>query len=302
MSQGVVLSVLASVLFACVYYFSAVLYPLQGAELFAWRIVLALPALALVIHHAQRWPEVLAVGKRLVTDPRFLLLTLASAALFGTQLWLFVWAPLNKKALDVSMGYFLLPLCMVLVGQLFYKERLSAWQWCAVALAASGVLHELWRTHSFSWATALVALGYPPYFMLRRYLQVGTLVSLWFDFCVLLLPSIYIFAVYGLAGGSNFNLVFEQPRLLWQVPFFGLFSAVALLFYIAASRQLPLGLFGLLGYVEPVLLFWVAFLLLGEPIQASQWWTYIPIWGAVALLVLEGALHWRRQLRRGATN
>lgn len=294
MTQGVALSILASVLFAFVYYFSAVLYPLQGAELFAWRIVLALPGLALVIHHAKRWPEIMAVGKRLFIDYRFLFLILLSASLFGIQLWLFVWAPLNQKALDVSMGYFLLPLCMVLIGQLVYKERLSALRWSAVALAAFGVAHEFWYTHTFSWATALVALGYPPYFMLRRYLAIGTLVSLWLDFCILLLPSIYIFASGGFGGDLGTTLFIEQPRFFWQIPLFGFLSAVALFFYIAASRKLPLGLFGLLGYVEPVLLFWVAFLLLGEPIDAAQWWTYVPIWGAVALLVIEGVVHWRR--------
>lgn len=294
MQNGVVLSVLASVLFALLYYFSAVLYPLEGVELFAWRTLLGIPALALVIHQAGHWHEVFKVGKRLITEWQFLLLTVISASLFGVQLWLFVWAPLNQKALDVSMGYFLLPLTMVLVGQFIYKERLSTLQWCAVALAAIGVTHELLRTHTFSWATALVALGYPPYFILRRYLKVGTLVSLWFDFSILLVPTFYILVLSSAGGIESLNAFVTHPRFLWQVPFFGLLSAAALLSYITASRKLPLGLFGLLGYVEPILLFWVAFLLLGEPIEPQEWFTYIPIWAAVGLIVLEGGWKWRR--------
>ncbi|HLS18083.1 MAG TPA: EamA family transporter RarD [Paenalcaligenes sp.] len=293
MNPGVALSVSASVLFALVYYASALLYPLEGADLFAWRIFLGVPALAVIVHQTRRWPEIGAVAKRLCTEGRFLLLSLLSAFLFGVQLWLFVWAPLNHRALDVSMGYFLLPLSMVLVGQILYKERLSVWQWCAVFFAASGVLHELWRTHSFSWATALVALGYPPYFVLRRHLKVGTIVSLWFDFIILLIPSIYIVlsSMIGTEGQSSLHLFAQHPRFFWQVPFFGMISAIALFSYIAASRKLPMGLFGLLGYVEPVLLFWVAFLLLGEPIESGEWWTYIPIWIAVGFLVAEGV--WR---------
>src|SRR3546814_4446930 len=89
------------------------------------------------------------------------------------QLWLFAWAPLNQKGLDVSMGYFLLPMVMVLLGRLFYGERLSRVQTMAVLVAAVGVSHELWRSGSFSWATALVMFGYPPYFMLRRWLRMG---------------------------------------------------------------------------------------------------------------------------------
>ncbi|MNG24287.1 hypothetical protein D3C84_1089980 [compost metagenome] len=67
--------------------------------------------------------------------------------------------------------------------------------------------------------------------------------------------------------------------------------------YIVASRLLPFSLFGLLSYVEPVLLLGVA-LLLGESIKAGEWLTYIPIWMAVAVLVFEGFKHLVRQQRR----
>src|SRR5690625_7852114 len=89
MNQGVALSVLASVLFALVYYTSSLLYPLEGADLFAWRIFLGVPALALIVHQTQRWTEICAVAKRFCTDWRFFLWSLISAFLFGVQLWLF---------------------------------------------------------------------------------------------------------------------------------------------------------------------------------------------------------------------
>ena len=49
--------------------------------------------------------------------------------------------------------------------------------------------------------------------------------------------------------------------------------------------------------MEPVLLLLVA-LLLGESIKAGEWLTYVPIWLAVLVLVLEGVRHLLRQ-RRG---
>ena len=64
---------------------------------------------------------------------------------------------------------------------------------------------------------------------------------------------------------------------------------------IVAGKHLNLTLFGLLSYVEPVLLVVVA-LLLGESIAASQWLTYGAIWSAIAVLVL-GARALRRARR-----
>lgn len=292
MKQGITFSVGASILFGVIYYYSTLLEPLTGVEVFAWRILAGLPVLAVFIHRIKKWHEILIVGKRLVTDFRFLLWSLLSATLFGIQTWLFVWAPIHHMGLDVSLGYFLLPLIMVLIGRVFYKEKLSWMQWLAVACAAAGVLHEFWRVNSFSWATALVAFGYPPYFMVRRYLRVGALVSLWFDFSFLLIPVFYVLFTQEVSLITRFM---EAPRFFWQVPLFGLLSSVALLGYLGASRLLPLGLFGLLGYVEPILLFWVAFLLLGEPIAAAEWWSYIPIWIAVGIITLEGVWKLRQE-------
>lgn len=291
MKQGVLLSVFSSTLFALLYYYVTILQPLGGDEVFAWRVILALPALALVISRARRWPEVMTVGRRFCTQWRFAGLLILSAALIGAQLWLFVWAPLHQKALDVSMGYFLLPLVMVVIGRLFYKERLSRMQTLAVAIAAVGVMHELITVNRFSWATALVMFGYPPYFMLRRYLRIGSFSTLWFDMALLTPAAVYVLYSQDLTVWHPFAV---QPRLLLLVPIMGLISSVALVSYISASRMLPLGLFGILGYVEPILLFWVALLLLNEPMTAQAWFTYIPIWVAVGLIMTEGFLAWRR--------
>jgi len=292
MKQGVVLSVLASALFALLYYYVTLLDPLSGTAVFAWRILLGLPALALVITRARVWPEVRAVGKRLVTEWRFAAMLVSSAALIGAQLWLFVWAPLHQKAIDVSMGYFLLPLVMVLVGRVFYHERLSRMQTWAVAFAALGVLHELLFMGAFSWATALVMFGYPPYFMLRRYLRIGSFSTLWFDMVLLVPAAVYVLYTDALGVWHPFVV---QPWLWLLVPIMGLISSVALVAYISASRKLPLGLFGILGYVEPVLLFWVALLLLHEPVSLQALFTYVPIWIAVGLVSVEGILAWRRE-------
>jgi chloramphenicol-sensitive protein RarD len=73
------------------------------------------------------------------------------------------------------------------------------------------------------------------------------------------------------------------------LPLLGLLSASALIAYILSVRHLSFGLFGLLGYVEPVLLLFVA-LLLGETISGPEYFTYGPIWLAVGFLVVEGSL------------
>lgn len=283
MIKGVGLSVLSSVLFAVLYYYASLLWPLSGEQIFGWRMLLTLPCVSLFLWLSGDWRLLPALWHK-VRRRLWLLAGLPlSAALVGVQLWLFMWAPLNGRGLPVSLGYFMMPLVLVLLGRFLYKERPSRLQWLAVACAAVGVGNELWQAGGVSWETLVVAIGYPFYFVWRRFLGSDNLGGLWLDM-TLLLPAACAFV---LAGGEPLALFAERPALIWLVIGLGMLSALALVSYLIATRYLPFSLFGLLGYVEPILLVFVS-LLLGESIAAEEWPTYIAIWFAVGLLILEG--------------
>ncbi|MBV8248165.1 MAG: EamA family transporter RarD [Comamonas sp.] len=289
MFKGVVVSVLASVLFASLYYLSPFLAPLDGEQIFGWRVLMTLPfttALLFALKQAAAVRELLA---RAVARPRFGLLLVLSAALLGVQLWMFMWAPMNGRALPVSLGYFLLPLVMVVAGRLLFAERLTPGQTLAALVAAAGVAHEFWQAGGMSWETWVVALGYTLYFALRRWLKTDTLAGHWLDM-VLLLPAALVFV---LRAPGSWPLVAGHQALWALLPLLGVFSAVALALYMVASRWLSMGLFGLLSYVEPALLVLVAGLL-GERLQPQQLPTYGLIFAAVGLLIVDGVWHlWR---------
>ena len=290
MSKGIVLSVLASSLFGVMYYYTSLLYPLSGAEIFGWRMLLTLPCMTLFMCFSGDWRLVPTIVTRLRQHPRLWIALLASSALVGLQLWLFLWAPLNGHSLDVSLGYFLLPLTMILTGRVVYGEHLSHLQKIAAALATFGVANEVYRVGGFSWTTLVVAIGYPLYFVLRKRIGTDNLGGLWMDM-LLLMPAAFLFVQ---TGEHGFDVASQREALYTLIPLLGLISALALISYIMASRMLAFSQFGLLSYVEPVLLVCVA-LLLGESISAGQWLTYLPIWLAVMVLVFEGFKHMVRQ-------
>jgi chloramphenicol-sensitive protein RarD len=197
-----------------------------------------------------------------------------------------MWAPLHARVLEVSLGYFLLPLSMVLVGRLYYRERLVPLQWLAVACAAFGVAHEFLATHAFSWPTLVVALGYPPYFVIRRTIGADSLVTFAAE-VLLLLPV----AVVLIATSTDARAAFDHPALLaGLLPGLGALSTAALACYLRSSRMLPMALFGILGYVEPVLLLILSITVLGESLSAGEMATYVPIWAAIAITGVHAAL------------
>ena len=292
MSKGIALSVSASVLFAVMYYYTSLLTPLSGVEIFGWRMLLTVPCMTVFMVLSGEWKRVVEIVRRVSANRKLMAGLVASSALLGVQLWLFMWAPLNGYSLDVSLGYFLLPLTMVLTGRIAYGERLSYLQKVAVVFACLGVINEVYQVGGFSWATLLVCIGYPAYFVLRKRLAADNLGGLWLDMA-LTLPVAFWFVH---SGAQGFGVFEQHPWLSLLIPMLGVISASALVVYIIASRLLPFSLFGLLSYVEPVLLLGVA-LLLGESIKKGEWLTYIPIWMAVLVLVFEGFKHLMRQRR-----
>ncbi|MDI9855928.1 EamA family transporter RarD [Comamonas sp. 17RB] len=295
MVKGVLASVLASVMFGLLYAMAPWLAPLDGEQIFGWRVVVTLPFTTALLWLLQEQGQLQAMAARVRAQPSLVLGLLASAALLGVQLWLFMWAPLHGKALPVSLGYFLLPLTLVLAGRLLFHERLTRPQLLAAVLASLGVAWELWRAGGLTLETAIVCLGYPIYFALRRKLGTDHLGGHWLDMA-LLVPA----ALWFMARAPSGLLVWQSAsHLQAMLPLLGVVSAAGLALYMLASRWLPMGLFGLLSYVEPVLLALVA-LLLGEQLAPGQQPLYIAIFAAVAVLVVEAVVQLRQERRRKA--
>lgn len=293
MYKGVALSVLASITFGVLYFYTQFLQPLDSEETFAWRMLSTLPFITLFMWWSGDLKHVAEIFRRVLQQPLLLLWLLISSFLCTTQLWLFLWGPINGHGLEVSLGYFLLPLVMVLVGCVLYKEKLSSWQMLAVALAVLGVGHEIWRIGSVAWETVYVALAYPLYFFLRRQFKTDNLGGFWWDLFLILPVAFYLGFVYS----DSMALLLNYSHLIWAVLGLGFLSALGLGSYILASRYLPFVIFGLLSYLEPVLLAFAS-MMLGERVEADEWLTYIPIWLAVLLLVIEGVLHVLKQKRQ----
>jgi chloramphenicol-sensitive protein RarD len=282
--RGVALSIIASVLFAMVPGYVQQLAPLDGGQVFAQRVIWSIPAVLLLVTLSRQWSVLGRAFVRLRREPLLLAALPLAALLMGIQWALFVWAPLAGRMLEVSLGYFLLPLAMVLAGRVFYGERLRPLQRLAVICALLGVAHELWLTQAFSWVVMVTVLGYPPYFMLRRWMRLDALSG--FVLEMLFMAPVAIWMILYLSPPQLFT---QAPQLWWLLPGLGLLSSLAFAAMMASSRLLPMGLFGILSYVEPVLLFLVSLLFLGERFNSAQWLTYLPIWLAVLLVGWDSA-------------
>lgn len=281
--NGVIASIAASVAFAALFGVPGMLTGLSALAIFGWRVLAALPFLVVILFALRQWGQMAALLGRIRRQPMLLGILAIDALLFGVQMFLFAWGPMAGHALAVSFGYFLMPLVVVALGVAFFRERLSAFGTVAVVLAALGVTIAFVTGASVSWATFAVAFGYPAYFILRRKFALDTPAAQSLE-VALLAPLALVFvlqpgAIEGLASnpGNWFGLIA-----------LGLLTAVGFSAYTLAQRGLPMSVFGMLGYLEPILLVVVSVLLIGEPLGMADALSYGAIGLGIIALGMDG--------------
>lgn len=278
---GVFASLGASVLFGVVFYLSGTVNA-SGDALFGWR------ALAVPLLYA---PLLARAGARQSVGEFWTALTrrwwvpvffIVIAAMMGIGAWLFVWAPRNGQGLDSSLGFLLLPITIVLASRIVLKSHVSRVQWIVVALAGIAVGVKIIATQQFGWVTVAVFTVFTIYFIARTHFNLSTLTAFGFE-SVLVLPV----ALYLIVTDPTWHTELGTLVLI------GVFAAVAMTGYVGASTLLPLPLFGLLSYVEPILLV-IASLMLGERMAPADSVVYGILAVALTLLAFAGFSDSRR--------
>jgi len=284
-SQGTITAVAANFLYSLLFLFGLLLQPLSGTQVASWRVLTMFFSLVLLVSVLKQWQHIFDYLKTLKNAKEWLLFILPTPIL-GAQIWMFMWAPVNGLGLEVTLGYFLYPMIMIVVGRFFYNEDMSLLQWVAIICAGLGIAYDIFAYGAISWATLFVCLGYPPYYLLRRKLAVPPITGLISDL-VLLLPVVLI-ALY-MNGG--FEVAITNHKLWYLLPLLGIISTAAMSLTMVASQKLPVSLFGTLCYLEPVFLFIFSIAILDRNLhEGGSILMYSMIFVALLIMIADSAL------------
>ena len=282
MLKGILISLLASFLFGYMYYFSTLLKPLSGTDIFGYRMIFTFPFVVFAVLMFKQKKALIERLKHIKNQPYFAFSYLFCGALMGFQMWLFLWAPNNGSSLSVSFGYLLLPIVMVAAGRLIFKERISTFKFIAVLIATLGVISNIVLKGGLSWEAIVICIGYTTYFSVRKALKNTDLAS----FCLEMLSLMPISVYFALQ--TDFASVEQSNSAIWGLLILlGLISGTALIAYVIASNKLPMNLLGLLGYVETIMMLFVSFFI-GEKIDAQSYPLFICLILSMSLVIIDG--------------
>jgi chloramphenicol-sensitive protein RarD len=270
------------------------LEPAGGVEIVAHRVLWSLLFVALLLTVLRRWGQVAAV----LRDRRSLLVLAGAAVLIGANWLVFVYGVNSGHVVETSLGYFINPLVSVLLGVVFFAERLRPLQWVAVGIAAVAVLVLTVDYGHPPWIGLTLALTFGGYGLMKKLVRVAPLPGLLVETAWVAIPALTVLLVLHAQGSGSFGAHGAGHALLLASS--GVATAVPLLLFAAATRRIPLSTVGLLQYVTPLMQLSVGVFVDGEPMPPARLAGFAIVWLALIVFTVDSLHSARTRGRRNA--
>lgn len=240
---------------------------------------------------------VLRYTKALTTvlrSPKTLLVMLISTILIALNWGTFIWAVQNNQMLSASLGYYINPLISILLGMIFFKDKLDRVRKAAVALCFCAVVFEVIQFGSLPWVALVLATSFGFYGLARKKVAVDSFTGMAIETAILL-PFALFYLV--LATSPTSNMLENSTSVNWMLIASGPITMVPLMCFAAATNRVSMVTIGFFQYIGPTGMFLLAVFLYNEPLSSEKLITFVLIWSALAMLIVDSI----RRLRNSRT-
>ncbi|MCL6250642.1 EamA family transporter RarD [Altererythrobacter sp. KTW20L] len=249
-------------------------------EFVAWRLVFTLPLCLLIVAARSGFADL----RRVLGNGRTMLTLLGSSTLIAINWFLYVHAIQTGHVYAASLGYYILPLVMMLLGLVFLGEKLTRLQWAAVAIAGAGVAALAAGALSTLWLSLSMGVTFGFYGLLRKTVAAGPLTGLTVESMILVPVALVIVGWH--AASAEGTAMAQGLGVAAAVAFSGPMTAVPLLMFASATRAMPYTVIGFLQFLSPTVVFLMGLFVFNEELKPAQLACFVAIWAAAALFTV----------------
>lgn len=276
-------------------------YAMWGLFPIYWKLLLHVPAQQLLCHRilwsclllfvvvlaSRQWGSFRSAALTWTVLPAYV----AGALLISINWYTYVWGVNAGFIVETSLGYFINPLLSVLLGVIFFRERLRLWQWVPIGLAGVGVLYLTYSYGTLPWIALTLASTWAVYGLIKKIAPLGSLHGLTLETGLLLVPvSIYLIYEEMAGTGAFLHRGLVSDLLLIGA---GIVTSVPLFMFAFALRRIPLSVAGILQFITPTLQFLCGVVLYREPFTASRFVGFGIVWIALIIFGIDGFVAYR---------
>ncbi|MEO1304561.1 MAG: EamA family transporter RarD [Pseudomonadota bacterium] len=252
-------------------------------EMLAHRIIWSVPTGLILIFIARNWQQL-----REALSRKYVLWLCISSLLIGANWLIYIWAVSQERVMEASLGYYINPLINVLMGAVFFSERLRLAQWASVLLATIGVAVMTVALGYVPWIALVLCLTFAFYSVIRKQVQVDSRAGFVVE-AALLAPLALIWMGW-FVGQPEGRLMGDGG---WDIPMLllsGPITAVPLIFFAIAAKRLRLSTIGMMQYLGPTLQFLISVFVFKEAFGWTHAIAFAFIWTAVIVFTIDSVM------------
>ena len=200
----------------------------------------------------------------------------------------FIWAVANDKIMEASLGYYINPLVNVFLGFLIFGERMTKNQYLAIAIAFIAIVYQVITLGTLPLVSLVLAFTFGFYGMLRKKVDVGSIVGLTIE-TLLLLPFGLAYLWY-LVDTNTMSFLSTTTYINWMLVLGGIVTVTPLLLFNGAATRMKLTTLGFFQYIGPTIAFFVALFIYNEEFNVDKLITFIIIWIALVIFSLDAII------------
>lgn len=278
---GLVLDMLSYVVWGVLPIFWALLAEVNSVYILSQRILWSLLMAAVLLAFLKKTDEI----KRVFRSRHDFLICFACGVLITLCWGLYIYAVNSGYVLEASMGYFVQPVMVALVGFAVFRERPSRAEWTTFGFAVIGIGFLVIRTGTFPTLGLAMAGAFVVYGALKKNLNVSPYTSLFME-TLCMAPFCAAFSLWwerrsgGLAGALN-----GAP--FWLLIAAGFVTLLPMLLFNIGVQKIPYYVNGILMYINPTLQFLAGLLCLHAELERDRLIAFVIIWVGILFTIGE---------------
>ncbi|MDV2685596.1 EamA family transporter RarD [Alkalihalophilus lindianensis] len=289
--DGVVFAVLSYIMWGLTPIYWKLTQHLSSGEILAQRVIWSFVFMLLLLVCLKKWTIYLEFLKEIVHKPKLFWSLFLASVLISSNWGIFMWAVMEGKILEASLGQYINPLTSMLIGVIFLKERLNGSQVLAFVLAGMGVLTLTLYYGVIPWISLSLSLTFGFYGLAKKMIKADTTTGLALETMVVS-PIALIYLLYMMTQSNiQFFDSFSTSLLLMGS---GIVTILPLLFFTLSAKKVTLSMLGILQYISPTIALILGVFLYNETLSPAHLIAFIFIWSALAVYTISSVTK-RRQ-------
>lgn len=229
---------------------------------------------------------------RILCDKRAWKHLLPAGLLIMVNWSLYIYAVATDRVVFTALGYYINPLVSVLLGTVFFREKLSVFQKAAVALCAAGVLYFLYDLGELPWISLALAFSFGLYGAIKKKGGYPANEALAMESTVALPVALAVLALLpALTGADAAFLADTSSAAGWTTTLLlvgsGAITAIPLVLFAKAANSIPLSMLGFIQYISPTIALLLGVFAFGEAFTLAHAVCFGCIWAGLALVSFE---------------